>query len=260
MGDYGLASKKVENSYGILTAEFWAKGAAETNVYQKYTPFRNFKFNILKARILAASAQVISKIWPEVHDKIYPQDIDEINDLQTLLHSLFEFFESGLASYYVYTEQALVTAVTASETYLKNRLASIIQNDKRILKQFLDKEIKVKRILDLKFDLKDDIGKLIVEDNDFQKIDNVEKIYKNKLSVELFTKKEKMILKRIFSIRHLIVHRSGIIDQTFISEMGIDCKIGTRICYERDEILRMIKFIDELVTNIESNIFSKFEM
>ena len=232
----------------VRTAEYWAKGFAQC--LSGFTPIQNFEFNILKAKILHATAQEVSTLWPKIHKRIIK--CEGPKDISSLLDALSKLIETGSATYHVYTEQALVSAVSASEVYFKDRLAYAIQSDKRLLNRFLDKEIKVKRILDTGLDLSENIGMLIVEKMKFQNLDNVKNEYKKLFGFEPFTNEELNELKKIFAIRHVIVHRSVIVDHLFISETGLDYPVGNRLFFKRDEILQMIVFIEKIVTRIDS--------
>jgi len=228
----------------FLTAEYWAKGISEQE-WTSTTPIENFQFSMLKARILQATSQNIIKLWDNLCKKMG-------------MTSLLEWAVTGLASYYVYTEQALVVTVSASEIYFKDRLAYTIQNDSRILKRFLEKEIKVKRIVETGLDLSKEIGNLIVENINFQDLDEIRKIYEKVYGFEPFTKEELKSLEIIFAVRHLIVHRAGIVDHKFVSETEADYKIGQRIYFERAQILQMIEFVNETITKIDAKIEAKY--
>ena len=221
----------------FFTAEFWAKLYAQVS-RSTISPIQNFEFNILKAKVLHATSHELDTIWPKVVEKM-PKSDKNLADI-------------GFALYYVYAEQALVSAVSASEVYFKDTLAYAIQNDKRLLNRFLDKEIKVKRILEIDMDLSENIGMLIVEKMNFQNLDNVQNEYKKLFGFEPFTNEELNELKKIFAIRHVIVHKSGIVDHLFISKTGLDYKVGNRLFFERDKILQMIEFIEEIVTKVDS--------
>ncbi|MCJ7623892.1 MAG: hypothetical protein MUO76_10340, partial [Anaerolineaceae bacterium] len=162
--------------------------------------------------------------------------------------------EIGFALYYVYTEQALVSAVSAIEVYFKDRLAHAIQNDARLLNHFIDREIKVKRIIDMGLDLSENIGMLIVEKMTFQILDNVQREYKRLFGFEPLTEEELNKLKEIFAIRHVIVHKSGIVDHLFISETGLNYQVGNRLFFEREQIMQMIEFIENIVKKIDSKL------
>ena len=224
----------------IFTAEFWAKLFAEWESLGQEshgikTPIQNFGFNILKAKLLHLTAKNVGSIWKNMFEKMQGEKLAE----------------AGLALYYVYTEQALVSAVSASEVYFKDTLAYAIQNNKRLLNHYAGKEIKVKRILEIDMDLSENIGMLIVEKMNFQNLDNVQNEYKKLFGFEPFTNEELNELKKIFAIRHAIVHKSGIVDHLFISKTGLDYKVGNRLFFERDEILQMIEFIEKIVTKVD---------
>ena len=234
------------NISDLFTAEFWAKLFAEGGSFDQEsqvtkTPIQNFGFNILKAKLLHSTAQDVGSIWKNMAGKMQGEKLAE----------------AGLALYFVYTEQALVSAVSASEVYFKDTLAYAIQNNKRLLNHYAGKEIKVKRILEIDMDLSENLGMLIVEKMNFQNLDNVQNEYKKLFGFEPFTNEELNELKKIFAIRHVIVHKSGIVDHLFISKTGLDYKVGNRLFFERDKILQMIEFIVEIVTNVDSMLTGK---
>lgn len=254
----------------IFTAEFWAKGWAKDDHAKTFTPIQTFEINILKAKVLIASAQEIMQIWPSIHERIIedeegPDDAvieeeeEENVSFEEALEKVIDFFGTGLISYFVYTEQALVTAVSATEVYLKDRFAYSIQKQPNVLKQFSDREIKVKRLLDVGPDLSNDIGTLIAEKIDFQKLDNVQQEYNRVFSFDIFSESDLEELKKIFAIRHLIVHKSGVIDQAFLSKTDRDCELGERLCLERVEVIQIIKTVEEIITNIEHKLNKKIE-
>lgn len=231
------------NIADLLTAEFWAELFAQGR-RSTISPIQNFEFNILKAKLLHSTAKDVGSIWQNMFEKMQGEKLAE----------------AGLALYYVYTEQALVSAVSASEVYFKDMLASAIQNDKRLLNRYADNGIKVKRILEIDMDLSGNIGMLIVEKMNFQNLDNVKNEYKKLFGFEPFTNEELNELKKIFAIRHVIVHKSGIVDHLFISKTGLDYKVGNRLFFERDKILQMIEFIERIVIKIDLMLNEKLSL
>lgn len=225
----------------LSKAEFWAELYAKE--VKNNTPILNFEFNILKAIALYETSQNVNLIWQKTLEKKQYADKRKI--------------EIGFALYYVYTEQALVSAVSATEVYFSDRLAYEIQNDTRLINRFMDKEIKLKRIINMGLDLSENIGNLIVEKMNFQILDNVQSEYKRLFGFELFTQDELKKLKQIFAIRHLIVHKSGIVDHLFISETGLDYQLGDRLFFEREETLQNIDFIENIVTKIDLRLDEK---
>ncbi|RLG25598.1 hypothetical protein DRN85_05425 [Methanosarcinales archaeon] len=71
----------------------------------------------------------------------------------------------------------------------------------------------------------------------FQILNNIQNEYKKLFGFEPFTQDELKKLKEIFSLRHVIVHKSGIVDQLFISETGLDYQAGDKLFFEREEII-----------------------
>jgi len=244
-----LTENRQLNISDLFTAEFWAKLFAEGGSFDQEsqvtkTPIQNFGFNILKAKLLHSTAQDVGSIWKNMAGKMQGEKLAE----------------AGLALYFVYTEQALVSAVSASEVYFKDTLAYAIQNNKRLLNHYAGKEIKVKRILEIDMDLSENLGMLIVEKMNFQNLDNVQNEYKKLFGFEPFTNEELNELKKIFAIRHVIVHKSGIVDHLFISKTGLDYKVGNRLFFKRDEILQMIEFIEKIVIKIDSVLNKKLSL
>ena len=228
----------LESIIKLGTAEFWAELFAQER--QSSIPIQNFEFNILKAKALYETSKNVNIIWQKT--------------LEGKQYSDEKSVEIGFALYYVYTEQALVSAVSATEVYFKDRLAHAILNDARLLNHFIEREIKVKRIIDMGLDLSENIGILIVEKMSFQILDNVQREYKRLFGFEPLTEEELNILKEIFAIRHVIVHKSGIVDHLFISETGLNYQVGNRLFFEREQIMQMIEFIENIVKKIDSKL------
>jgi hypothetical protein len=238
-----MTKNESPNIADLLTAEFWAELFAQGR-RSTISPIQNFGFNILKSKLLHLTAENLGSIWQTMFEKMQGEKLAE----------------AGLALYYVYTEQALVSAVSASEVYFKDTLAYAIQNNKRLLNHYAYKEIKVKRILEIDMDLSENIGMLIVEKMNFQNLDNVQNEYKKLFGFEPLDNEELNELKKIFAIRHAIVHKSGIVDHLFISKTGLDYKVGNRLFFKRDEILQMIEFIEKIVTKIDSVLDKKLSL
>jgi len=234
-----------ENSYKglaeLFTAEFWAKNFAKRTPGFTPAPFGNFQFNIFKAYALYLTSQDVGYQWMNICQQL---NIDGLNNVAA----------AGLASYYAYTEQALVVTVSATEAYFNDRLADTISKDNRTIKQYLDRKIEVKRIVETGLDLTKDIGILISETINSQNIDEVQKEYNKVYGFEPFSDNDLTQLKKIFQIRHVIVHKSGYVDHFFLSQTGLKYQIGDRLCFERNEILQMITFINKLITNLEQKI------
>jgi hypothetical protein len=253
-------------NYGY-TAEKLVK-ASENILELIFTPIEIFEFDILKAKILYETSLEMESVLPKILIKIaenkkrkVAQDFQDF--LILLIDGISDITKSDIASYLVYTEQALVSAVTASEVYFRNKLLETIQKDTGILKSFSDKPIKIKigRILETDFNQTNDIGRLAVSGINFQDIYEVRKYYQNAFDprFELCSESELKELKNIFYIRHVIVHKAGIVDQKFISDTGLNYEIGKRHIFERNEIIKMINFLVDVITNLNLKIDNKLK-
>lgn len=230
------------------------------------TPIEIFEFEILKAKILYETSQEIQIVWPKILNKTVEnkkrKDVTNFLDFVELLsNAILDVGKSGLATYFVYTEQALVSAVTASEVYFRNKLFDTVQNDKRILKSFSDTPIKIERIIETDLDILTILADCVVSDKNFQNISEVQKYYKKAFGsdFELCSEPELKELNKIFSIRHVIVHKAGIFDRKFNSETGLNYEIGKRHIFRRNEIIQMINFLEDIITNLNLKIDNKLK-
>ena len=243
----------------LFSAEFWAEGFAKGMKKGRLSPIQNFKANILKSMVLYVTSKNISEIWPKI-DAILNKEKGKIFDdgffsiIETLLNSL----ETGVSAYFVYTEQALVSAVSAMEVYFKDRLIASINRDKRLLNPFSEKQVSVGRIIDFQLELDPNIGGLIVEKLNLQDLEEVRKNYKKIYGFYPFTKNELDRLEFIFNSRHIIIHNSGFVDRE-ISYKNKSFSPGQRIFFDRKEIIDMIRFINELIIGLDSKIELKYK-
>ncbi len=243
----------------LFKAETWAKNWAESMSNEELTPITNFEINIMMAKILAASALEIMEIWPKVYDRIAGNNEDWFGEEPKLSESKLEtgfgdFADIGFISYFAYTEQALVSAVSAVEIYLKDRFIYSLKLDQRRLRRFSEKQVKIKQLMDIGQDISGIVAELIAEGIPFQKLDAVQDAYNKIYGFEPFSDEELEKLVRIFETRHLIVHKAGIADKKFISITESKFDIGNRIYLERKEVVEMINDIKSIITNLESKL------
>ena len=257
------------------------------------TPIKNFDLNILKVRILQASAKEVENIFPVIlghiveykNKDLYPIDFCQTNDfLRDIVKFLSSITITGAEihymSYLAFVQSALMLTVSAVEIYLRDKLEYEIQKDKRILLQFRGgeggedkKKIELKRILDVglnttdnTLNITDNIGMLIVENKDFQKPRDVSKLYTKAFGnkFRLFDEVKFKNLEKIFAIRNVMTHRGGTIDQEFINkfengnklldfELNIP-KIGERLFLKMEDILKIIDFVEIIITDVDCRI------
>ncbi len=222
-----------------------------------------FNHNILKAKILLISAERISELIEKIHPRLGENDFG-VNRGQgegliaDIVAELTKLATSGSAIYLAYTGQSIVCAVTAFETYFRDRLANAICVRPELANRFADKEIKVKRIIEINFDVKSEIGNLIVERNmDFQNLKEVLDTYNRVFGEMIFNEGELVRLKQIFQIRHLIVHKGGIVDRCFKAKTDMSAEVGKQLMLSRDEVKDIIEFIEATAHRIEEMLSRK---
>lgn len=231
----------------------------ENILYNDYSPvpIKNFEYNILKSKLLYMTSQEVGNILPRIISRI-----SKYGQKESVFDHEFEI-EKGLIvhikSYHIYAEQALISAVSASDVYFKDKLSYEITKDKIVLKKFSEKQIDVKRILDIGLNLSYDIGKLITEKEDFQSVEYIQKEYKKAFDFDPFDDTELKELRKIFAIRHLIIHRAGIVDHKFIRDTGLDYKIGESFIISLDEILDMINFMEKTIIELDQKIDNRYK-
>lgn len=240
-------------------------------------PIDNFEFNILKAKILYATAIEIETVWPRISVRLaqYEREKSKTEKKETLLlfiEALVKFFGNGAASYFVYTEYALVTAISALEIYFRDRFIYEIKNNKKSLDRLSDIEIriKVKRLLEISHDMSDNIDKLVLDSKNFQSLQDIKEIYKKLFDKPFIGRDEELKeIEKIFVIRHLIIHRGGIVDEKFLQKFRDDKKllyrklldfelnnlnIGEKLILDRDQIIKIINFIENVIIDLDSSL------
>lgn len=251
----------IDESEDEITAEDVANLLSDAQLKVNPTPIQIFDYNILCARILLASAEKIENIWPTVYQYlIIDSKSDTASDSRDMLSRLIDdTIKFGSAIFFSYTTQAIVVSVTAFETYCKDRLAHSIVEKPELVRRFADKEIKIERVIELNYEIKNEIGNLIVERNmDFQNLGEVEKIYNSVFGEDIFNDIELKDLKNIFAVRHVIVHNAGRADREYIAKTGIQIDIGKRIIAQRKDVLKIIEYIHSIVHRTEGIISKKF--
>lgn len=263
----GLIDFNVDQTVGddLLIAEDFARLFSETVMKSSSKSIDIFNYNIQKAKILLGLSYKIMDVLPlivkyakepEAPPSSSPWWIEIISGIEKAI-------ERGSASYFVFTEQAVVTSVSATEIYYRDRLAESINSDLRIAKRFADRDIHITidQLFQIDFELKSEIGIFLVEKKDFQKVDNItvsyEKAFGNKFGNEMLNHDEIVTLKKIFGIRHLFVHKAGKVDNKFISNTKIQRDIGSHFFVTRKQVSEIINFLEKIVNRSEDLISKK---
>ncbi|MBN1761921.1 MAG: hypothetical protein JW878_02415 [Methanomicrobia archaeon] len=261
----GLIDFNVDQTDGVdlLTAEGVVRLFSETVMKYPSKSIDIFNYNIQKAKILLALSYKIKKVWPSIVEYFKePEAPPSSSPWMELISGIGKAFEGGSASYFVFTEQAVVTSVSATEIYYRDILAESINSDLRIAKRFADKEIHITidQLFQIDFELKSEIGIFLVEKIDFQKVDNIISSYKkafgNEFGSMMLDDDEIVTLKKIFGIRHLFIHKAGKLDNKFISNTNIQRDIGSHFVVTRKQVNEIINFLEKIVNKSE-NLISK---
>lgn len=242
------------------------------DVFSKYpfNPIEKFEFNILKSKILFETSQEIARVLDIILEKLTPNiyNIDFVSEsfTQIITKIILTGGANGLMTYLAYTEQSLVSAITASEIYFRDKIEYETQKNSKSLLSFGERKIEVKRIIEIELDPKS-ISRLVFENDNFQDLDIVRKLFRNCYgsNFDPFKHLDLNELKKIFLIRHIIVHKGGIIDHQFIKEFGtnklldfeINLSVGNRLILERNQISSLINFIETSILNLEHIIENK---
>lgn len=262
----GLIDFNVDQTDGddLSTAEGFVRLFSETIRISSPKSIDIFNYNIQKAKILLGLSYKIMDVLPliveyskepEAQPSSSPWWIEIISGIEKAI-------EGGSASYFVFTEQAVVNSVSATEIYYRDRLAESINSDLRIANRFADKEIHITidQLFQIDFELKSEMGIFLVERIDFQKVDNIissyEKAFGNKFGNKMLNDDEIVTLKKIFEIRHLFVHKAGKVDNKFISNTNIQRDIGSDFVVTRKQVSEIINFLEKIV-NISEDLISK---
>jgi hypothetical protein len=128
----------------------------------------------------------------------------------------------------------------------------ILENDK--LRRRLDlKKMPIEYLLENDFDLSEKIGTIIVENYDCSDLLIIKELLlciNNNHDLKDFLNNNDLWI--LFQIRHLLMHRRGIIDKYFMEKTHIEQKIGERIIISPSYLYRNISMIEKIVRTLIS--------
>lgn len=170
-----------------------------------------------------------------------------------------DFGQLMLAIENVLLEQALVTAVTAFEVYIRDVTEEVVAKNVFMQKRF-DAELKCKlnykAILESKRDLGLAAGRVAADSYDFNNSGNL-KNHVTKLvgkNNPLKTKNDLKEFGKVLEYRHLIVHRAGIIDKVFAKNTGYKGPLGKPVKLSRSYVESVLVKLSDLTTKIQAAI------
>jgi hypothetical protein len=259
--------------------------------------YETFQYNIGKAKALITIQDTLDKlvegefnfsqffekagkdIFQETEEKIQiNEDLrkrleerikNNQKEIKELIKSLEKIFESLQTVYErpLYQE-AVVIVVSSFETYLKDTIVSLVTKNSSVEDKFF-KELKdslnYNKLRESGYDWENLLGHLVVENFNFYDAQQIDKLYTRILKIDSIFR-NKSVKKRIqnfIKLRHLIVHKSGIVDNKFKNDTQTKVPLNVPYQVEKKYVLDMISSISKVVENIEKNIreneFSKKE-
>ncbi|MFZ3383041.1 MAG: hypothetical protein WA144_03860 [Candidatus Methanoperedens sp.] len=195
--------------------------------------------------------------------KINQKEIKEsIKSLERIFVSLQTVYERPLY------QEAVVIIVSSFETYLKDTIVTLVAKNKSIEDKFyneLKDSLNYNKLRESGYDWEFLLGHLVVENFNFYDAQQIDKLYTRILKNDSIFR-NKSVKKRIqnfIKLRHLIVHKSGIVDNKFKNDTQTKVPLNVPYPVEKKYVLDMISSISKVVEYIEKNIreneFSKKE-
>ncbi len=248
--------------------------------------YETFEYNIGKAKALITIQDTLDKlvegkfnfsqIFEKVGKDIFQETEEKIQineeltkrmeerikinqkEIKESIKSLEKIFESFQTVYErpLYQE-AVVIIVSSFETYLKDTVVTLVAKNKAVEDKFF-KELKdslnYNKLRDSGYDWENLLGQLVVENFNFYDTQQIDKLYTRILKIDsVFRKKSvKKRIQNFIKLRHLIVHKSGIVDNKFKNDT--QTKVPLNVAYPT-----ISKIVEDIEKNIRENEFSKKE-
>jgi len=159
-------------------------------------------------------------------------------------------------------QEAIVTSVSAFETYLKDRLIDLISQNRVVEDRFhpiLKKEMNYDKFKAYRQEQNKLTGYVVADSISFFDLGAVNTTFRQAFGLKkevdrLINLSQQKRIGKYFQIRHIIVHNNGIIDPKFKNETRCRQKIGDHYPIKRKYVLDMIGTIDKVVTQMEERI------
>lgn len=211
----------------------------------------------------------IGQFFEEKEERLMELPDNDINSNREEISSFLSFFaEFGMSLELVskrplYSE-AVVSSVTAFETFLKSSIVYLVSEFEEIEKRFtpeLDKELSYGKIKEFDYERELVLGYVVAGTINFYEMEQVDNAFKRAFGMEdekglsfFSSKKAKQKLQRFISIRHLIVHKGGFVDSKFKKKTNCAEEIGEEYLIEREYIEEMLKEMFHTASEIEDYI------
>ncbi|MDP3103841.1 MAG: hypothetical protein Q8M95_04455 [Candidatus Methanoperedens sp.] len=181
-------------------------------------------------------------------------------EIKELMKSFAKIFESLQTVYErpLYQE-AVVIIVSSFETYLKDTVVTLVAKNKSVEDKFFNElkdSLNYNKLRESGYDWENLLGYLVVENFSFYDTQQIDKLYTRILKIDSIFR-NKSVKKRIqnfIKLRHLIVHKSGIVDNKFKNDTQTKVPLNVPYPVEKKYVLDMSSSISKVVEDIEKNI------
>lgn len=277
---YRVFERNMRKSWGLLRLQFYANDLVRTGgkesigkvsqflsdmlSYFGMGPYKSFEDLVDKEftplierelipKIQASLAGVPEKELERKGEKWLAENIDEFEQVKKDIERLMVAVE------YVLLEQALVTAITAFEVYIRDVTSEVVAKNVFIEKRFtteLFNKLNYQAIVDSKRILGLAVGSVAAGSYDFNNPKNL-KNHIGKLVGKWnpFTESKKLkAFAMLLAYRHLIVHRAGIVDRKFIKDTGYKGREGAPIKLSYLYVEEALVLLEKLASDVQNGL------
>lgn len=203
----------------------------------------------LEKRIEQQDPELLEQMGKQLARKLTPH----LNRIQAI------FNDAELLMNEVLLEQAVVNGVTAFEVYCRDTAISVIGRNQTIHQRFhseLVSGLNYNEIEKSDFDLERSIGTTAIKSFDFYQPNSIRTLYSRILEDKsvLSNANQRKRIHRFIQLRHIIVHKSGMVDEQYKRNVNYPGKIGDKISISRKYVLDSLGTIRKTVEEIQSAI------
>ena len=215
----------------LLNFEDLIRGKVSPIIEKELGPIIAARFTTLDEKKLDAAAK-------EFERRVLPR----VEEIRAIIE------EIALVVERVLLEQALVTAVTALEVYLKDVTTEVVARNRFLEKRFsrqLHNSLRYRDVTNAGWDSGLAAGKVVGESYDFYDPKSVAKHLRTLLGEKapLRDTREQSEFARILAYRHLIVHRAGIVSRQFRQQTGYRGSLDEPVAIRREFVEQGLRLV-----------------
>ncbi len=211
---------------------------------------------------------ILDRFFEEKEREFNESPDDNSNDREGFFKIFKVFFNIGmslgaLSEKSLYYE-AVVSSVIGFETFLKSSIVYLVAEFREIEERFtpeLDKGLSYNKIKEFDYERDKVLGYVVADTISFFDLDAVNKAFRNAFGTgtekgwSIFSSKDaKQELQRFIRIRHLVVHRGGVVDSRFKKDTNCSEEIGEEYKIEGEYIEKMMKEMFHVASKIDEQI------